>query len=478
MSEVNARDLRIINGAKDILQTYHGVGAQAKAGIEIELCFFDPKSANLAPMNVAQNHALRKAANEALGTEFARNEPTADMLEIGTIAAGPKELAHILADAQDKISVLVAEAQRAGLKRSYFQELPEKTDKDLLAGLMDIPRYKAFFGPPRADMVGVAAYFSVCKSNQVSVSYRDPDHMLSDVRRLYSLAPFLFMLSDNSCGFDMGQSFAGHSAMHHRASLGARGGVPPYVFTAQSGEEYVAEHIKHVMNNPLFVYYNEMGELVRLPSGTWTSFHELKERGLNTATNYYFSESILWPDVKIAALKNAAGEVKGHRYEARMFGVGAHQHQSALLIVAGLAFNAEFAAKTDALLAKFGFSGQDLDGALRHVEQAYKAALHHNGAFFDIAYGSGQLIDFSRKFAGLLEEAYAGSTLEQALAPALYICRTGCSDAKVNRVLFDTLDKVKDHQRAYDPMILNNPNSCAAMIFGHGEYKALLTECV
>ncbi|MEZ5919655.1 MAG: hypothetical protein R3D66_07115 [Alphaproteobacteria bacterium] len=415
----------------------------------MELAFFDPDSPDLAPMNPVQNTVVKTAANTALGGDFVRNEPTGDMLEIGSVPGTPNDLQAILDDTNRKIRVLTEEAAKAGMKRSYFQDLPHASAETLLKNLMDIPRYRAFFGPPRKDMWDVAAYFSVCKSNQVSVSYRDPDHMLESVRRLYILAPFLFMITDNSSAFAEGRPVSGHPGMQYRTALGRRGGVPDYVFTAQTGEEYLRDHIHHVMNNALFVYYNEEGELLRLPENEWLTFHDLRERGLNTATNYFFSESVLWPDVKIAALKDENGQVINHRYESRMWGVGIHQHQSALLITAALAFNATFSEKTDQLVSSFGFQTGD---AAQLQESIFKTpiATHGYSAFLDISYGTGSMNDFTlaiRRFAP--GEAYDGRGFG-ALAPILSICRTGLTDAKVNRLMFPTLEEVNAFQRTYD----------------------------
>jgi hypothetical protein len=368
-------------------------------------------------------------------------------------------------DTQNKIECLSSKAADIGLKRSYFQHLPDKTATQLLANLMDVERYQAFFGPPRDDMKAVAAYFSVCKSNQISISYRDPGHLLANIRRLYALTPFLFMVTDNAAPFNEGRPFKGNAGMHHRAALGRRGGVPPYIYTAKTGEDYINSHIDHVMNNPLFVYYDEKGNLIRLPSGTWTSFNKLRDQGLNTATNYYFSESILWPDVKIAALKNNAGEVINHRYEARMFGVGLHQHHSALLIMAALAFDPEFAQKIDALLARYGFDLSTPETLKTLLENAYSAAREHNGKFLDIPYGQGQMGTFARDFADLIENAALMQDFEDELTPLLTICRTGYTDSKVNALLFDTLEKAKNFQRTYDPAIFKNPNLCSHILF-------------
>ena len=465
MSEVNASDTRLINGIEDVIGTYQGAGKDTKTGVEVELAYFDPNSPDLTPMTIPQNKVVKNATNNKCGHDYARNEPTSEMLEIGSIPGTAADLKAIMKDTQDKIECLTKQANDIGLKRSYFQHLPDKSASDLLANVMDVERYQAFFAPPRDDMKGFAAYFSVCKSNQISVSYTDPNHMLKNVRRLYTLAPFLFIATDNNAPFNEGRAFKNHAGMHHRATLGDRGGIPPYVFTAKTGEDYIAAHIDNVLNNPLFVYYNEKGELIRLPSGEWTSFNALKDQGLNTATNYFFSESVLWPDVKIAALKDDDGQVVNHRYEARMLGVGLHQHQTALLVVAALAFDQDFASKVDALLAKHGLPQNDLQTLKAALESAYKAALTHNGQFMDVPYGNASMLKFARAFAELMQDSTLLKSFPQEIEPLLSICQTGCTDSKVNAALFQTLENAMDFQRNYDQTIFEDPTLNALKLF-------------
>ncbi|MCC6598318.1 MAG: hypothetical protein IT559_05980 [Alphaproteobacteria bacterium] len=462
MSEINPSDRRIIAAPDDVAALYTGAGKQeSKTGVEVELTFFDAASPDLATMTVAQNHEVARAANAACGGDFVRNEPTAEMLEVGSEAGEQDCLRTVMDNLDCRLSCLTEAAAELGLKRSWFQHLPEKTAEDLLKNLMDTPRYQAFFGPPRADMVKVAAYFSVCKSTQVSVSYTDPAHLLSNLRRLYVLAPFLFMISENTAPFNEGAPFRGHAGMHHRAALGSRGGIPPYVFTAQSGEDYIRAHIDAVMNNPLFVHYDENGNLLRLPSGTWTSFNALKTKGLNTATNYFFAQSVLWPDVKIAALKDEAGLVNGHRYEARMFGVGLHQHRTMLLITAALAYDPVFANSIDQLLKHHGFNQRMPESLKTPLLKAYDTARNHNGAFLDIPYGAGQMSEFAAKFADLLERSPQIASFEKEIEPILTICRTGMTDSKINARLFPTLQSALDFQRHYDPEIFKRRDQCA-----------------
>lgn len=475
MSDVNASDTTIINAKEDIFDLYLGVGEKPmKTGLEVELAFIDPSSDNLTPMSVEQNKALKRASNAACSGTEARNEPTSEMLEIGSKAGTAEQLEEIINNAQTHINCLCHQALLLGLKRSYFQNLPDKTAQNLLSSIMDVERYQAFFSPPRDDMKGIAAYFSVCKSNQVSISYKDPDFLLKNLKRLYALAPFLFMLTDNTAPFNEAKPFPGHAGMHHRHSLEKRGGVPEYLYTSNNGIEYLENHIDHVMNNPLFVHYNQEGKLIRLPTGTFESFNSLRDKGLNTATNYYFSQSVLWPDVKIAALKDSEENVIGHRYEARMFGVGIHQHASAQLITAALAFDESFAQKIDELLIDTGFNINQPLTLKTPLESAYKAAREHNQQYLNIAYGNDTMQNFAIEFAGLLEQSKLLENFGKYLEPILTICRTGYTDSKVNALIFDTLEKTKAFQQSYDPSIFNKANKCAYQLFEE-QIKALET---
>lgn len=469
MSEVNASDFRPVDSADDILDLYQGVGNQGKSGLEVEFPFFSVNEAGLPAMSLSQNKVLKHAAMNALEGDWLHNEPTSDLLEVASIAMPFKGWKTVLDDTQNKIRVLTEKAEDLGLKRSYFQEFPDKPADELLSRIVDVERYKIMYAPYRADMYECVRYFAVCKSTQVSVGPRSPDHMLENVRRLYSLTPFLFLLTENSSGFMEGKAIKGHQGMFLRRNglRENRGGVPPYVFTAQNGEEFTRAHIHHAMNNPLFMYYNEKGLLTGVPSGDWSvTFESLREKGLNTASNFFLAQSIMWPDVKIAALKDDAGEVYAHRYEARMFGVGNHQPQTAHLITSALAFDEEFASTTDELLKNFGLDQKDnLNKTYQGIKAAYLAAENNDGAFFDIPYGTGRMLDFTKNFAQLLENLAERHDMQDELLPAITICRTGCTDSKVNRCLFQNYDEVMNFQKNYDPHIFEDPNLSASMIF-------------
>ena len=232
------------------------------------------------------------------------------------------------------------------------------------------------------------------------------------------------------------------------------------------GEEFISSHINHVMNNPLFMYYNREGTLTGVPSGDWSvTFNSLKERGLNTASNYYLAQSLLWPDVKIAGLKDDQDNVYGHRYEPRMFGVGIHQHQSAYLVVSALAFHDKFAEAVDELLARYGFDCNYLQQTHVRIDKAYSLARNHGGRFFNIPYGKGTMADFAKEFADLYEEMAEDIGMQDVASAFATICRTGYTDTKVNRILFPTLRAALSQQRNYDPSLFDNPNRCAYDVF-------------
>ena len=469
MSEVNSSDLTEINRVEDIFDLYSGSGNQAKAGIEVEISFFNPEDDNLAPMSLCQNKILKNATLDMIpDDDWLHNEPTSELLEVASKADSFENAQKILDDTNHKIKLLSNKAEGLGLKRSYFQELPERSADDLLSRIVDVDRYKIMYAPYREDMKKCVEYFAVCKSNQISVSPYDMDHMLENVRRLYILAPFLFLLTDNSASYVGGKKYNGHAGMQlrHEGLLEGRGGVVPHAFSSKSGEEFIDNHINHVFNNPLFMYYDYEGHLNRVPSGDWSvTFNSLKDRGLNTASNYYLAQSLLWPDVKIAALKKDDGSVYGHRFEARMFGVGTHQHQTAFIITTMLAFNKNFAKAVDLLIEEYGFSPYIHEQCLELVTSSYKAAREHNGKFFNIKYGNGEMAEFAKSFADLLENAIDETSFERQAQPLLKICRTGCTDAKVNRTLFPTLTDNIDYQRKYDSHIFDYSNKCAREIF-------------
>jgi len=96
MSDVNANDTRRINDIDDVIHTYKGAGEDSMTGIEVELAYFDPDTPDLSPMNIEQNAMAKERTNTECCGDFARNEPTSEMLEIGSDPGRPEHIKEII----------------------------------------------------------------------------------------------------------------------------------------------------------------------------------------------------------------------------------------------------------------------------------------------------------------------------------------------------------------------------------------------
>ncbi len=443
MSEVRPDNKHLISHPEDVLHLYQGAGSGSeRIGAEAEFSFYDP--ATLKVMSLEQQRWIvsRSTFNVHL-------EPGADLLEVASKAYPPDQAVKVIEDTAEMLAELDVLAAEAGLVRCPFEFMPNVQADRLLENISKVPRFQTFFVPVREDMRDIARHFVLSKSAQVSVSYRDPGHLLENMRRLYFLAPFLFMLSDNNPGFVEGnpEPVNYHPGLVFRSSLGFRGGIPPHFWTAESGEDYIGGHIEQVMSGAMFAYFERDGTLVRLPNGNYTNFLELQMAGqeLNTLSNYFLAQSTLWPDIKIAQITGDSGEVTGHRYEARMFGSGPHQYASAVVIVRALAFNQNFASRVSRLLKEFGFYCDSPASSRQLLEESYLQARVHGGRYFSIRYGIGTMRDFAGMFAEALEEFFSEEPEYRKFSePLLHICRTGRTDAFANRKYLSGYEHVLD----------------------------------
>ena len=120
----------------------------------------------------------------------------------------------------------------------------------------------------------------------------------------------------------------------------------------------------------------------------------------------------------------------------------------------------------------FGFHMEAATTSCQMVQASYREARQHDGKFFDIPFGLGTMADFAKSFADLLEEAFNGKGFDDEISPILEICRSGCTDAKVNRLLFPTLEDVIAIQKNYPDYLFDNPCLTAKQVF-HKELKEL-----
>lgn len=457
-------DTRRISKIEDVIALYEGVGTgQGKMGTEIELAFYDAQT--LAFMSKAQKQELIGKAREK-GVNL-NEEPFCDGVEVCSIADTYQNLPHILDDTDQKIKTTVATAAEMGLKRSFFEQSPQVKTEDLLQNIIDNPRYQAFFVPVRKDIEQIARYFVSSKSVQTSVSYETLDHLHRNLRLLNYLAPFLFMLTANNAPFlnNNEERVTYLTGMNYRHALGHLGGVPDYIFTAQSGAELIENHIEAVFNAPVFSIFDHDGKQIKTPEGQWKSLRDLEAEGLNTLQNYFQVQSMLWRDVAIKPFKDEQGELTKHRIEARMFGVGMHQHSTASLITGALAFNENYHHAITELLERYGFSAAKPAETKELLHASYKNARLHNNAYFDVGYGTGTMANFAKELGKITEAHITDKALQDRLLPLLFICETGLCDTKAHYQHLCTLDMVKGMQRHHDNIELNDPHSCAGLYY-------------
>ena len=466
MATLGGNNTRKITSVDDVLHLYGGVGrGNGKFGTEIEIAFYDAQT--LAFMNKEQNIALvEKAAAKGISLNY---EPFCDGLEVASTAGTHDDILAVIEDTNLKTEKTVEIAETLGLKRSFFEQSPQVRTYDLLNNIIDNERYQAFFVPVRKDIEAIARYFVSSKSTQASVSYETPDHLLDNVRTLYFLTPFLFMLSANNAPFmnDSAIPVKYLAGMNYRASLGHLGGVPDYVFTAENGEDFIKSHIEDVLTTRVFSIFDHDGKQIKLPENQWKSLRDLESEGLNTEQNYVQVQSMMWRDVAIKPFRDERGGLSQHRYEARMFGAGMHQHATAAFIVSGLAFNPDYMADVQALLREFGFKAGTPVETKARLLASYTSARQHDNKFFGVPYGSGIMRDFAREFGQITTRAYqnASDGLKQYLAPLSYICETGMCDTRAHAEHLCNLEMVKNLQLSHNNRCINNARYCAGMYY-------------
>jgi hypothetical protein len=136
------------------------------------------------------------------------------------------------------------------------------------------------------------------------------------------------------------------------------------------------------------------------------------------------------------------------------------------MIVGALASDKGFAYGVERLLREYGFYCDEPAASKTLLEDSTIAAMHHDGRFFDIPYGIGNMRDFARRFADLLESACADEQQLRLILPALHICRSGRSDALVNRECFGDYTGLLDFMQGYDPAEILQTGTCMDLILG------------
>ena len=466
-----------ITGIDMMRDYYTGMGdAPCLFGAEIEyaLC----RRHDLMPPSSQENTTFFNTMEQA-GWGI-RHEPPTSAIEIATPAFAPGDLKALMSHVNQGTQALFQTAVDQGFMLSPFGQFPHIPLEALQ--VVDLERYQTFFAPPRDDMTEVFRFFNSCMNIQISLGYRDPDHLLRIVRMATALEPVIFLSLDSSCGYSEGKPITHIHNIAQKVKMGVNTGIPDFYYTARTGAEFVDAHIDYTLNHPhVFAAFNDEGHLQKLPTGQWRSFNQLEEQGYGpqNMTNYLQSQSESWRRAcNVATIVNDAGEVVNHRAEICAFQNGLlHQRTSAIILGYLIGYDDAFYAQTAALLKRFGVDLQDMGASKSLMEANFNAACYHDNHYHEVAFGHATMKDFVTEFADLIEAAADRHGVYDDIQPLLHIMRAGRPDWLVYRAAMPTLEETVQYLRDFPKMVADHPdmiggNVCADQLFTSGKTQS------
>lgn len=473
MSEIKTKSQNwAVHGKDDVIALYEGTltnknfdDTDSKLGMEVELNLY--KTDTLAPLTEEESaHFVCEGSRNALSIN---KEPSATTLEILTDPYKRGEFDHLIDQINTRFDDLWALGLNNQIAPSPFAYLPHVTPEHHHQTHND--RYIAFWIPPRPDLVD--AYHSFLDpSIQVSISYRDYDHLLRIIRLSVLLEPFLILTTEADAGFYEGKQVDGSPRTRILKRRGRNGGVPEFYLKAKSGEELIDMHIDFTMNNKhVFVCFDHDGKLGKLPNDIWASFSELESGGFGPQNllNYRQAQSESWRrTVNISEIRDTEGTLFGHRAEiSSLFCTGLqHQRVSGTLLSYLISYCDDFYKNINALAKDFGIDMNNLYDCKTLLDKNFEHAHMHHGRYFDLPFGTKTMGEFAKGFADVIQSCLKGSYLEKHSDPLMHILTEGRPDWLVNRETFQTLDQQMAYMRALPRLAAEHPelisaNSCA-----------------
>ena len=445
MSDAENGNITKITGADEFIALFLKGNKTCKAGIELELTFLKHDHAGrLVPIDEADNKILQDVLKEPskYGYSFTPvlvSEEAATMtLEVKTGAANLDNFELILDDLSKQINTINQVCFDLEFLICPFAQAPHIKSSELLNHYIvsrESGRAEAFINT--FELHGLQEYYTNFFLNnaiQTSVSFRDPKHLLDNIRRLTYLTAPLSNIHDNSCGFIEGNLDRKQTGLRLREGLArdGRGGTPEFYFSADSGEEFIAQYFNWVFNNKLLARCDHNGENMKaVEPGSELSFQELidKKTGLNHQTNFELALGMVWPHIKLAFIRNDENEITGVRYEARACDSGSWRNDSFPLIVAALAMNDDFANKIDSLLLEYGFDKDDGLASLPLYQDSIDASLN-----YEDRYGTGEVSEFSYRLGQLVDDFFSDKpALHDRLKCFIDVCNSHALPGQTQR---------------------------------------------
>ncbi|MCB1532239.1 MAG: hypothetical protein KDJ35_05150 [Alphaproteobacteria bacterium] len=464
MSEIKTKSQNWpVASKEDVIGLYAGTETNetfadtaSRIGMEVELNLYNTDT--LEPLTEEQSKCLIcEGQRNALSIN---NEPSASTLEVISEPHLPGNFGDLIEQINGRFDELWQIGSDHHTLPSPFAYLPHITPEEHHQTHND--RYIAFWGPPREDVV--EAYHSfVDPSIQVSVSYRDYEHLLRIIRLSIALEPFLILTTEADAGFYEREQVGGSPRTRVLKRRGRNGGVPDFYYSAKTGEELIDRHIDFTLNNKhMFVCFNHDGQLAKLPGLEWASFLELEEKGYGPQNllNYRQAQSMSWRrTVNISEIRDGEGTLFGHRAEiSSLFCTGLqHQRATSAVISCLAAYCKHFYNNINELSKDFGIDLDNLEGTKDLLNQNFENAYAHEGRYFDLPFGTRTIKEFATGFAEISQECLKRWNLDQHSGPLMHILSEGRPDWLVNRELFQTLDQQKAYMRALPDLSAARP---------------------
>lgn len=469
MSEIKTKSQNwSVRDKNDVIALYEGVtnnpnipGHDPKIGMELELNFY--KAETLETLTAEESKCfVCEGKTHGIGIN---KEPSASTLEIITDPYERRDFHLLIEQMNRRFSHLWDLSLEHDMLPSPFGYLPQAKPED--HHWTKNQRYLAFWVPPRADVVEAAHSF-LDPSIQVSVSYKNWDHLLRIIRLSVALEPFFILTTEADAGFYEGQKITGSPRTRILSRRGRNGGIPDFYFTAKSGEELIDRHIDHTLNNPhMFVCFDHGGKLDKIPDLYWARFSELEEKGLGPQNllNYRQAQSMSWRRaVNISEIRDSGGTLFGHRAEIASLFCSGLQHQRATAAVMSylLAYCNNFYANIRDTLLDFGIDLENLDSCRDLLEANFQAVHTRRDSYFETVFGTKTIKDFAQSFAEIIQECLQPTVLQQYSSPLLYILEEGRPDWLVYKELFQTLEQQQSYMRALPNLVHQEPSLIAA----------------
>lgn len=460
MTDVVKSKTQIISTPADARALYAPPAANftGMVGLEVEMALYR-KGADKPSIPTAREVTQLQQALKAKG--FDAQLEAAGVLEYASPPARLEDTAALVEKVKADLETFQQAAAKAGFVRAPFCVLPTTSTQDALDNRVSRERLETSLAV-LADVLGPKTVNIPLLTTGVQTSFSpaNEQEMFAMAKRAYALTPLLIAAMNSSSGFV--ENDPARKDVHIRSKYyevyGAAGGIAQSFLQAQTAEDFIDNHIKAVFTTPMFFAYDKTGALIRSTKEDVLTFEKLAARGLNTLSNYELAESFIYNDVKICNLRDETGAVVGKRLEVRAADSGLHQPIDTLLLTAALVPSGATAEKFEAVLKEYGFTGNPKTDAPL-LKAAHAAAVNHDGAFMDVAFGTGRLRDFAADVAGLVVAHYDGQkTLSPDVAKLAELLLTGACDAKAHKQTYATLQEVAaDLQSKALPVNDNRP---------------------